>query len=590
MRKVQKINSIIFCFLMLLISFNANSQLATTGSETVANTTIASNQQHPAIGIDSSGTYILVWESQGQDDDDDEDTYDGYGIYRVSYNSDGTVAKSETLVNSTEEEDQRFPDVAMNASGEAVVVWQSYDQDGDNWGIYRRKINSNFSNSSNQSKVNSTVTGRQSMPKVGIDDDFNYIIVWESEGDIYGRLYGDGGGTSISEFQINTTTSNVQNYPDVAMNEDGTFVVVWQSYDQDGDGFGIYHQRYNASGVAQGSETLVNTTTSKQQTTPSIDMDSTGNYIITWTDNNADGSAEGIFGQLYNADGTTNGNEFQINTTTSNSQDNAKVAMSVNGGFSVVWNSYAQDGENMGVYNQSYYSDGTISGAEIQVNTTTNYFQQFPAIALWHEEEAVIVWQDGQIDSTNSLDTDGYGVVFQQYNAAALPVELLYFYAEKQNENVRLDWQTATEINNSHFDVEWSTDGISFEKIGQVQGAGSTNSIRFYDFLHTSPALGFNYYRLKQVDFDGKYEYSDILNIEFQTRNIEYRIFPNPASSFITIENVEAGEVIQIFSVNGQFVKTLHCNVSTAIIDISNLPKGTYFIKIGTTVKRILIQ
>ena len=578
-----RIKALSIILYLSLLSFNAKSQLTTNGSETVANTTTSNNQQRPAIAMDANGNYIVVWESQDQDGD-------GYGIYAQIYDNTGTVQKSEFLVNTTTSNDQRFPDIAVDSDGDFAVVWQSYDQDGDNWGIYFQRFDNTYTAQGSETLVNVTITGRQCMPKIAMDDNGNFAIVWESDGEIHGATYNADGTSAVSEFQINSTSTNIQGYPDIAMDNDGDFVITWQSYDQDGDGFGIYHQRYNASAVTQGSETLVNTTTNNQQTSPSISIDDNGNYIIVWTDDAADGDGKGIFGQLYYADGTTNVSEFQVNTTTFGTQDNAQVIMTTGGAFSVVWNSYGQDGEYTGIYNQSYNTNGSTSGSETLVNTTINYFQQFPAITISSNLEAIIVWQDGQLNEINSLDSDGYGVIFQRYNATVLPVELLYFYAEKQNENVLLNWETATEINNNYFDVEWSINGIDFQKIGQVQGAGTSYSIHLYDFLHTSPAQGLNYYRLKQVDFDGKFEYSRVLNIDYQLKDIDYRIFPNPASDYITIENALADEVVQIFSSNGQLVKSIQIPNIQCQIPVHDLPKGTYFIKIGTTVKRIIIQ
>ena len=192
-------------------------------------------------------------------------------------------------------------------------------------------------------------------------------------------------------------------------------------------------------------------------------------------------------------------------------------------------------------------------------------------------------------EATNITSFSPFGV---KSSGAALPVELLYFYAEKEGNNVRLDWQTATELNNSHFDVEWSRDGVSFEKIGQVQGAGTTNDINFYDFLHTSPASGLNYYRLKQVDLDGKFEYTDILSVNYELgiKNYELNIFPNPASNFITIDGIEEGEIIQIFNVNGQLVKEFQHQSPITNLPITNLSSGTYFIKMGKQVKRLIVE
>ena len=181
-------------------------------------------------------------------------------------------------------------------------------------------------------------------------------------------------------------------------------------------------------------------------------------------------------------------------------------------------------------------------------------------------------------------------------DATALPVELLYFYAEKEGNNVRLDWETATEISNSHFDIEWSIDGINFEKIGEVAGAGTTNEIQSYDFLDDLNRVGFqnrhglHYYRLKQVDLDGKFEYTNILSIEFESSKVDIQVYPNPASNYIVIENMEIGEAVQIFSVNGQLVKSFQIENDNQQIAITDLASGIYFIKIGKVAKKLIIS
>lgn len=178
-------------------------------------------------------------------------------------------------------------------------------------------------------------------------------------------------------------------------------------------------------------------------------------------------------------------------------------------------------------------------------------------------------------------------------NTNVLPVELLDFYAEKQNEYIRLNWQTATEINNSHFDVEWSTDGLDFEKIGEIAGNGTTTETHFYNFLHKNPANGINYYRLRQVDFDGQFEYTDILNIEHSREigesNFQYQIYPNPTSDFILIDGIEAGEIVQIFNIYGQLIQEFQIQTYSNQYPLSSLQAGTYFIKINTKVKKLII-
>lgn len=179
---------------------------------------------------------------------------------------------------------------------------------------------------------------------------------------------------------------------------------------------------------------------------------------------------------------------------------------------------------------------------------------------------------------------------FAVSGASVLPVELIYFYGEKMDAGVQLFWETATEINNSHFEVEWSTDGRAYQKIGHVKGAGTTTTIQKYGFLHKTPANGNNYYRLKQMDFDGKYEYTNIINIRYEPSGLQYSIYPNPASDFILFENIAEDETVQVFNAEGKFVKEFLATKNNSQYSMAELPKGAYFIKIGDSVKRLIIQ
>ncbi len=199
-------------------------------------------------------------------------------------------------------------------------------------------------------------------------------------------------------------------------------------------------------------------------------------------------------------------------------------------------------------------------------------------------------------EANNITSFSPFGV---RSSGAILPVELLYFYGEQVSEGVQLDWQTASEINNSHFDVEWSTNGVDFERIGTVNGAGTTtdvrpDSYRDYDFLHPNPAIGENYYRLKQVDLDGEYEYTNVILITIDKLNttsaINVKIFPNPTTDYFNVEASNSlGEMIRVFNVKGQIVKQINHQASITNIPVSELAGGTYFVKIGETVKKLVI-
>lgn len=169
-----------------------------------------------------------------------------------------------------------------------------------------------------------------------------------------------------------------------------------------------------------------------------------------------------------------------------------------------------------------------------------------------------------------------------------LPVELTYFNGKTNDCDVILSWQTATEIDFSHFEVERSLDGKQFEAIAKVVGAGNSLEVLDYSYTHTATVKASNYYRLKAVDLTGEYEYSKIILVENNCEgNKEMKAYPNPVGAAqklqveIYTENVELQLMIK--DIKGRVVHTYQIdNVeqgwNTIELDLSTLPSGTYFV------------
>lgn len=113
-------------------------------------------------------------------------------------------------------------------------------------------------------------------------------------------------------------------------------------------------------------------------------------------------------------------------------------------------------------------------------------------------------------------------------STAPLPVNLVLFQARQQFDGTELFWQTADEVNNDYFVIERSFDGRAFESIGQVNGTGTTEELISYNFIDTFPKEGYNYYRLRQHDFDGSTHYSKIISQKFIAEEPLVQVFPNP--------------------------------------------------------------
>ncbi|MEM9823962.1 MAG: T9SS type A sorting domain-containing protein [Bacteroidota bacterium] len=166
---------------------------------------------------------------------------------------------------------------------------------------------------------------------------------------------------------------------------------------------------------------------------------------------------------------------------------------------------------------------------------------------------------------------------------SSLPVEMTRFAAKVVASNVDLTWTTASELNNDYFAIEYSTDGRNFVEIDQVNGFGTTNVEQQYQYVHKTPAKGFNYYRLTQVDFDGSSTTSNVEVVEVTVVN-DIRIFPTKATNFITIDLAEAAETatqIDVFDLLGRLALSNQMGAASnqTQIDVSNLEKGHYFIR-----------
>lgn len=178
-----------------------------------------------------------------------------------------------------------------------------------------------------------------------------------------------------------------------------------------------------------------------------------------------------------------------------------------------------------------------------------------------------------------------------------LPVKLLHFSAVEFQNQIKLDWSTSNEVNNHYFEVEKSLDGKNWNVIATVNAIGNPDEVNNYSALDLNPAIGSQFYRLKQYDFNGEYTYSAIVTIKVQSA-LSVNVFPNPATNFISIslDNNEGSNVnCSIFDINGK--KVFESNDNTSLlsgIDISNFEKGIYSVVIqkegSSETKTLLIQ
>ena len=179
----------------------------------------------------------------------------------------------------------------------------------------------------------------------------------------------------------------------------------------------------------------------------------------------------------------------------------------------------------------------------------------------------------------------------------SLPVELYAFKGEATPSGNLLTWLTAAELNNEGFEVEraasvgsgqFSVGRLEWETIGFIAGQGTTQAVQYYDFTDEMPLNGSNYYRLKQIDFDGKYEYSDIVNVKLEIANNKLEIFPNPVSDKLNIINGQG--LATIYNVLSQPIQEFLIPNSQFVINTADLPKGQYILHIQQVNGNVMTQ
>lgn len=219
-----------------------------------------------------------------------------------------------------------------------------------------------------------------------------------------------------ANFQVNTYTTGDQAFPSVSSDAEGNFVVVWNGLGQDGSAYGVFGRRYDADGQAlDAAEFQVNVFTTGSQASPSVASDPSGGMVVVWHTTVQDGSGHGVYGRAYDAASAPLGAEFRVNDYTPGDQNDAVVAADAAGRFVVAWTSNHQDGSAHGVFGRRYDSSGTPLSGEFQVHAHTAGSQRDPAIAADAGGSFVVLWKSAEQDG------HGYGIFGRRFDASGLP-------------------------------------------------------------------------------------------------------------------------------------------------------------------------
>jgi hypothetical protein len=283
-----------------------------------------------------------------------------------------------------------------------VVVWQGPGQTAGETDVYARRFDEHGMAISSVVTANTFLPGNQTQPSVAMDDAGNYVVIWDTTIPlatghvVYGRRFkADGTPLDADQFPVDTVPHAAATSPSVTMDSDGDFIVAWQG-DLGGDTSEIFARRF--TGATGSSLIRVNSQPAGVQQSPSSATDKDGNFIVVW--NSVNGEANDVIARWFDA-ATLGSNEFRVNTTTAGAQDSPRVAMNRSGEFAVTWRGDGIDGSD--VFAQRFDRMQRPISGEFVVSTSRTGQQAVPDLSLDRDGNIAFVWSD-------SSTSDGFNL------------------------------------------------------------------------------------------------------------------------------------------------------------------------------------
>jgi len=276
----------------------------------LVNDNTSGNQKNPSLAKSSNGNFIIVW----------QDLRNGnYDIYAQKYDPSGGKIGSNFKVNDNPgNSSQQEP--ACDFHSKLVICWQ--DEREGNLDIFQQLYNSLGAKIDSNLRVCEKSDSTQWRPSVAMDTSGNFIVVWQDKRngnyDIYGQRFNSSGNFLGNNFRINDDpTSFQQNFPKVASENQGNFIVVWQ--DQRNGDYDIYAQRYDYSGVKLDVNFRVNDDVGNYyQGQPDVGMDGSGSFVVVWKDKRE--GSDDIYAQRYSFSGSAEGKNYKVNNSSTSSE------------------------------------------------------------------------------------------------------------------------------------------------------------------------------------------------------------------------------------------------------------------------------
>ncbi len=334
-----------------------------------------------------------------------------WDVYAQRYSGDGTPLGGNFKVNvEPDNEEQVSPSVSVDSCGNFVIVWA--DEKSGEWDIYGQQYLADGTVQGENFKINDDIGNEgQYWPTCELAKNGNFIVAWcdkrsNPNYDIYAQLFLPDGTPTGNNFKVNTDAGDFWHIKtDISMLDNGNFIIVWG--DKRYDDWNVYAQMYMSDGTTIGNNFMVNDDIpDSKQIGPTVSADLAGNFVVCWVDDRNE--EYDIYAQRFTADATPVGENFQINSDTSDFYHNhSSVSMEENGNFFIAWED-RRFGYNGDIFAQYYSFDGTATGDNFQVNDNINDANQTsPGITKSYDDNFIITWVENR-----SYSCDFYAQIF----------------------------------------------------------------------------------------------------------------------------------------------------------------------------------
>jgi hypothetical protein len=321
-----------------------------------------------------------------------------------------------------------------------------------------------FTPTAGEIDVNTATTGNSNTAVVAMSNSGSYVVVWQANipgvtngFDIYAQLYNSSGVAQGGNFLVNQTTANDQTLPAVAMDSSGGFVVAWMS--NQAPQTNIYARVFSAAGTALTNELDVsNVAAPIQAGAPAVAMDASGAFVVAWDVQGGPAANQGIYSQTFSASGTATDSAQFVYEPAANpgpgpapaqgQQIDPAVAMDSAGSYVIAW--ISQSGPQSKVYGQLYSTSGLADGSPFLVGTTNNYQEANPTAGMDQNGNFTIAWSE-QIPGPNNWD-----ILARQFNAAGTALLANPIAVNTYTNDVQ-QLASLAELPNGQFAVAWES-------------------------------------------------------------------------------------------------------------------------------------